>query len=227
MLYLCLALGIALLGGLLYWLLIITEGTYLGTGVVIFLYDLVATRYDGIKKLVPAYESFFLGAPLVRALGGNPDPLVLDVASGTGRLAQALFAEPGFTGKVVGVDHSRRMLSEALRALRKRAGERLFLIVQDAAALGFQDAAFDCVTCLEALEFMGNPKRVIDEMVRVLKPGGVLLLSNRVGKDAWAFPGRMCGRGRLEGYLRQLGLEDVHGERWQVHYDLVWAYKPE
>jgi len=84
---------------------------------------------------------------------------------------------------------------------------------------------FDCVTCLEALEFMRDPGGAIREMARVLRPGGVLLVSNRVGRDAWFFPGRLCGRGRLEWCLRELGLGEVTTERWQVHYDLIWARK--
>jgi len=53
-----------------------------------------------------------------------------------------------------------------------------------------------------------------------------LLLSNRVGTDAWWFPGRMAKRGRLERHLEAIGLEDVRMDRWQVHYDLIWARKP-
>jgi hypothetical protein len=62
-------------------------------------------------------------------------------------------------------------------------------------------------------------------MIRVLRPGGLLLLSNRVDKDAWLFLARMCGRGKLEGHLRRLGLEKITTQRWQEHYDLIWAYK--
>jgi hypothetical protein len=53
-----------------------------------------------------------------------------------------------------------------------------------------------------------------------------LLLSNRVGAEAPFFPGRMAGRGKLEQTLQGAGLIDIRTQRWQVHYDLVWAHKP-
>ena len=49
----------------------------------------------------------------------------------------------------------------------------------DAHALPFVDAAFDVVLCTEVLEHLQEPQRAIDEMHRVLKPGGQLLLTTR------------------------------------------------
>jgi SAM-dependent methyltransferase len=206
-----------------YWLLIVTEGTYLGETIVVLLYDWVARRYDGIKDVRYVNEMAFLGIPLRRALEHVPRPLILDVATGTGRLPLVLVRQLDYDGLVVGVEPSRRMLAEAQRGL---AGfEHAALVRGDARALAFADASFDALTCLEALEFMGQPQRVLSELVRVVKPGGVLLLSNRIGLDAWFYPGRLARRGSLERRLRALGL-DVRSERWQTHYDLVWATKP-
>lgn len=217
--------AVAGLGFAAYWLLVLTEGTYLGPKVVTLLYDWTAARYDRIKDLQYIHELRFLGLPLQAALSYTNSPRVLDVATGTGRLPAALLAQGDFKGLVVGVDRSLRMMTQA-KATMDRYDSRVVLMQQDAAALAFEDAAFDCVTCLEALEFMGDPTGVLLEMMRVLKPGGLLLLSNRVGRDAWLFPARMCGRGKLESYLQRLGLERVSAQPWQEHYDLVWAYKP-
>lgn len=96
---------------------------------------------------------------------------------------------------------------------------------QRADRLAFADGTFDAVTCLEALEFMPDPRKAIAEMVRVLKPGGVLLVSNRVGWEARFLPGRCCGRGRMEKVLATHPLRDIHTQLWQVHYDLIWARK--
>jgi ubiquinone/menaquinone biosynthesis C-methylase UbiE len=49
----------------------------------------------------------------------------------------------------------------------------------DAHALPFVDGAFDVVLCTEVLEHLTEPQRAIDEMFRVLKPGGELLLTTR------------------------------------------------
>lgn len=52
-------------------------------------------------------------------------------------------------------------------------------IIGDAQALGLADASFDVVLCTEVLEHLPEPQRGIDEMHRVLKPGGTLLLTTR------------------------------------------------
>jgi ubiquinone/menaquinone biosynthesis C-methylase UbiE len=212
-------------GALLYWLLITTEGTYLGPRAVALLYDWVARRYDHIKDVDYISEARYLGIPLVAALGDAPHLWVLDVATGTGRVPLALLREPDFGGQVVGVDRSPGMLAQAQTATWEYA-DRVTLLRQDAEALAFADATFDGVTCLEALEFMLHPASVVRELVRVLKPGGLLLLTNRVGPDAPFYPARLCGRGRLEAHLQQAGLEDIRTQRWQVDYDLIWARRP-
>ncbi|MBN1401882.1 MAG: methyltransferase domain-containing protein [Anaerolineae bacterium] len=218
-------------GALAYWLLITTEGTYLGVRVVALLYDWSAKRYDEIKAVRYIDEALFIGMPLMEALTSAPRARVLDVATGTARVPLALLKHSergaGHTdGLIVGLDRSTGMLARA-RAALEAEGHQVTLVLGDGAALGFDDASFDAVTCLEALEFMTSGERVVAEMVRVVKPGGVLLLSNRVGVESHLFPGRVAGRGKLEQTLQRAGLAHIRSQRWQVHYDLVWARKPE
>jgi len=59
-----------------------------------------------------------------------------------------------------------------------------------------------------------------------LRPGGVMLVTNRVGLEARLMPGRALPRMEFEGLLWQLGLVEVHTQPWQAYYDLVWARKP-
>ena len=217
-------LGLVLLGLLLYWQLIVAEGTYLGPRVVVLLYDLSARVYERIKQFDAGAEQWFLGLPLAGTLGLTPAPLVLDVATGTGRLPRVLLRQPAFDGRVVGLDLSRRMLREAVRRTAQFA-DRLTYVWQDARRLPFDDDTFDAVTCLEALEFTPDPRAVLAELVRVLRPGGVLLVTNRVGRDARFLPGRSFPRDAFEGLLREFPLETVKVQLWQVDYDLAWAVK--
>jgi len=225
--WLALALGLAglvLLGLFLYWQLIVAEGAYLGSRVVILLYDWSARVYERIKQYDSGDEQWFLGLPLARALELIPAPLVFDVATGTGRLPRALLRQPDFEGRVIGLDLSRRMLREAVRRTAQFA-DRLTYVWQDAGRLPFDDGTFDAVTCLEALEFMPNPRAVLAELVRTLRPGGVLLVTNRIGRDATFLPGRAFPRDGFELVLRALPLEEVKVRPWQVDYDLAWAVK--
>lgn len=216
--------GLVALGALLYWQLIIAEGAYLGPRVVALLYDWSARAYDRIKSYDPAYERWFLSTPLIRALQAVSNPLVLDVGTGTGRLPRLLLSEEGFRGRVIGLDYARKMLREAAQQLP--AGERCLWVQQEASRLPFADATFTAVTCLETLEFTPSPRRTLEELVRVLQPGGLLLVSNRIGRDAWLLPGRRFTPEVFEATLRALGLEMIHTQAWQEDYDLVWAVKP-
>jgi len=216
--------GLVVVGLIVYWQLVIAEGTYLGSRIVILLYDWSAHIYERIKQYDAGAEQWFLGLPLTRALTLIPAPLVLDVATGTGRLPRALLRQPVFEGRVIGLDLSRRMLREAVRRTAQFA-DRLTYVWQDAQRLPFDDDTFDAVTCLEALEFTPNPRAVLVELVRVLRPGGVLLVTNRVGRDAKLMPGRAFPRDVFERLLQELPLEDVKVRRWQMDYDLAWAVK--
>jgi ubiquinone/menaquinone biosynthesis C-methylase UbiE len=217
-------LGLFTLGLLAYWQLIIAEGTYLGPRIVALMYDWSAKAYERIKQYNPGDEQWFLGLPLARSLELIPAPLVLDVATGTGRLPRALLRQPPFEGRIIGLDLARRMLAEAVDKTAQFT-DRLTYIWQDARDLPFDDDTFDAVTCLEALEFTPDPREVLAELVRVLRPGGVLLTTNRVGRDARLLPGRAFPRKEFEDALYQLPLEDIKVQAWQMDYDLVWAIK--
>ncbi len=221
---------LALLGGVaafLYWQLIIAEGAYLGRRVVTWLYDASAHAYDNIKAFQPTYEEMLLARPLRQklALSGFTDPLVLDVATGTARLPYGLFRYTQYPGRVIGLDLSRKMLVEALPKCQPWA-DRLTFIWQDASELPFPDDIFDAVACLEALEFMPDPDRVLRELARVLRPGGILLTTNRIGKTARWMPGRTHSAQALEEKLQALEMEMIRIRPWQVDYEMVWAIKP-
>jgi len=204
---------------------VITEGTYLGPRVVSWLYDLVAHRYDSIKNVQFADEVQHIGAPLANRLGNAAEARVLDVACGTGRVALALRLGGAFRGTIVGLDRSMSMLREATLATC-RAHVPMMPLHADAQHLPIANSSVDAVTCIEALEFFGRPELALAECWRVLKPGGILLVSNRIGRDARLLPHRHTGRGALEAVLREFGWREIDTSVWQVHYDLIWATKP-
>ncbi len=207
-----------------YWLIVITEGAYLGRRLVIWLYDRGAKSYDAVKEYDDVAEAWFLGIPMARDLEGVPHPLVLDVATGTGRMALTLLHQLTFDGHVVGLDASREMLRIAAQRTRPYA-QRVTLVWKNATRLPFDDNSFDAVACIEALEFMPQPKRTLQEMVRVLRPGGVFVVTNRIGWETYLMPGRAFRPQQLEALLADLGLVEIVTRPWQELYDLVWARK--
>lgn len=220
--WLTLALG-SLLTLLLVWELYICEGTHLGRRFVVWLYGLTACQYNRIKQFDRDWEIRYLGEPVAQVLGTLPDPAVLDVGAGTGRLAWALEASARFRGTLVAVEPaaemSRFQLSTGPRVrtqwLRAWAGR-----------LPFADAGFDLVASLEVLEFTPDPESTLRELVRMLRPGGWLLVTNRIGWQSALFLGRRIPRRQFEATLQAQGLADVEVFPWQVDYDLAWARKP-
>ena len=111
-----------LLAGLGCWLLILTEGVYLGPRVVRLLYDWGAKRYEEIKGFDVADDAWHLAIPLERRLRGWRCPPVLDVATGTGRMLLAILRRPGFEGWLVGLDASLPMLRVAREKVQGYGG---------------------------------------------------------------------------------------------------------
>ncbi len=210
--------GLVALG---WWLFVETEGAYLGRRVVVWLYDLYAQRYDAIKGYNVVYEHALLAQPIMERIAPLRAPLVLDVAAGTGRLPLALLSHAHFQGRIVAVDLSRAMLARAADKLSEDA-HRVALVWCPAEMLPFADDLFDLVTCLESLEFMANPAATLRELIRVLRPGGLLLFSQRINTP-W-MPGKAWSREQLIGLL-SADMADAEVEPWQADYHRVWAVK--
>lgn len=102
---------------------------------------------------------------------------VLDVGCGMGHWGRALaHALPG-DAQVIGIDREPIWIEEA-KARTRAAGreDRFSFQVGSAERLGFADNSFDLVTCQTVLIYMQDPKAVIAEMVRVTRPGGLVLV---------------------------------------------------
>jgi ubiquinone/menaquinone biosynthesis C-methylase UbiE len=124
-----------------------------------------------------AYEEYFgpvfrpFAADLVRLAEVSGGDRVLDVACGTGIVAREAAAAAGETGRVVGVDVNAEMLRVAT-AVSAEIRPRIEWRQGSAMSLPFSDAAFDVVTCEQALAFFSDPVAALAEMRRVLDRGG-------------------------------------------------------
>ncbi len=221
---LALAIGLSVGAFLFWWLLIETEGVYLGRRAVIALYDLVAHRYDGIKQFDEYADQVLVAQPILSAIAPQTDPLILDVGTGTGRVPLLMARNADFHGHVIGLDASRRMLKVAHDKVAAGGFEKtITLMRQDASQLPFPDEHFDVVTCLEALEFMPKPAATLAEMTRVLRPGGLLLTTIRI--DTRFMPDRVWSEAKMRASLQALGMRDIDFAIWQEDYTQVWACK--
>ncbi len=211
-------------GFLVWWLIFETEGVYLGRRVVIAPYDLYAHRYDRIKQFDESADLALLSQPLLERIKPDTDPLILDVATGTARLPLIMARNARFDGHVIGVDASGRMLEMARqKIISARFQSFITLLQQDADQLPFGDDSFDVVACIEALEFMPQPQVALAEMIRVLRPGGLLLTTIRI--DTRLMPNRAFSEDRMRLELESRGVRDIEVFIWQEDYSQVWARK--
>ena len=116
-------------------------------------------------------------------LGLGPGDVVLDVACGPGNFSREFAKAVGDEGLVVGIDASRTMLERGAAELIAAGLPNLALIRGDATALPFPDATFDAVCCFAALHLFADPFAGLDEMRRVLRPGGRIALMTSVRRQ--------------------------------------------
>jgi SAM-dependent methyltransferase len=108
----------------------------------------------------------------------RPDERVLELGCGTGEGVIAL-AERGFV--VVGIDAAPGMVRRARAQLALRGGRSATVRRMNFnRPLPFGNAAFDHAVCVSALQLAVEPARVVAELIRVVRPGGVILLATPV-----------------------------------------------
>jgi ubiquinone/menaquinone biosynthesis C-methylase UbiE len=135
---------------------------------------------------------------------------LLDVGCGPGNIALKIANRwPGV--RVVGVDFSRNMILAARAAAdTQRLSARAEFFAGDAKKLPFPDGAFDFVFSNSVLHHLRDPVGMLDEMARVVKPGGIVLLRDLRRPGRLIFPWHVRWYGRhYSGLMRKLFTDSV------------------
>ncbi len=140
-------------------------------------FDSVASRYDLMNDLMSGglhrlWKRFTVDQAAIRR-----GQTVLDLAGGTGDLAGRFASQVGGGGHVVLADINASMLRQGRRRLIDGGAAGNFSIAQvDAETLPFADASFDCITIAFGLRNLTEKETALASMLRVLKPGGKLMI---------------------------------------------------
>jgi demethylmenaquinone methyltransferase/2-methoxy-6-polyprenyl-1,4-benzoquinol methylase len=133
----------------------------------------VAERYDLLNHLLSfSLDKRWRSRTVARVAPvlSRPGSRVLDLCCGTGDVLLALEARRG--SPVLGSDFCHPMLVEARRKIA-RAGLRSPLFEADALALPLRDSSLDLITTAFGFRNLANYEKGLEELLRVLKPGGV------------------------------------------------------
>ena len=207
----------------------------------------VAHFYDfGVRQLfkwVGGEIMFRCG--IVEAAEVQPGQAVLDVACGTGTLAELLAGAAGPEGRVTGVDISGRMLAVARRKAEAHGlrPPQLQYVQANAEQLPFAGAGFDRVTASLAIHELNRQGRAnaLAEMYRVLKPGGMVVIADMRAPDTLVTRAgmRVVRLGETDtlpdlwhnGLFREIGQADFRQRRRRIagrrFFEIISARKAE
>ena len=136
------------------------------------LFSRIAPRYDLMNTLMTAGMHHRWRKIAATIASNGVEGTALDVATGTGDLALALARKKGVTG-VVGLDLLQDMAARAhSKASSKGQGSATQFAVGDGLSLPFPDSTFSCATSAWGLRNMPDLRGSLEEMVRVVRPGG-------------------------------------------------------
>lgn len=116
-------------------------------------------------------------------LGLGEGDTVLDIACGPGNFTRGFARTVGPSGLALGIDGSPTMLERGGEELRRGDASNLVLIRGDATALPFRDESIDAACCFAALHLFSDPFAALDEIGRVLRPGGRVALLTSVRRE--------------------------------------------
>ena len=160
-----------------------------GKQVAVELFEGLPPRYDELAAALSFWQDPRWRRAMAAAVVASPEDRVLDVATGTGMVAEQLVRRYGC--RVVGLDQSAAMVARGVEAVRRRGLDgRVRFALGQAQALPFQDGALDAVTFTYLLRYVDDPPATVAELVRVLRPGGVMAsLEFHVPPEPWARAG--------------------------------------
>jgi len=161
------------------------------------------------------------------ALGEAAEGYLLDVACGPGVVTAAIAPRARL---VIALDATEQMLEKAKARCASAGLVNVDFKLGDAENLTFQNAQFDGIVCRLAVHHFADPQRALNEMFRVLRPGGTAVivdvtssedageskLQNAIERLRDPSHVRMLPASELLACMAQSGFQDVETDRWSM-----------
>lgn len=140
------------------------------------MFESIAFSYDFQNRFLSLRQDTYWRRVLAESIRAKAAPLVVDVATGTAEVAiEICRRRPG--AQVLGIDFSPKMLAKGIEKVRSRGlAGRIRMSLGDGRRLPVRSGCADAATMSFGIRNIEERGRVLDELVRVLKPGGQLLI---------------------------------------------------
>ena len=149
------------------------------------MFDRIARRYSLVNTLTSFGLDRHWRREAVQLAAARPADRLLDVCCGPGDLADAFAEADPHPDEIVATDFSARMIAAA-QARQAARVTPITLLQADATALPWPDATFDIVSCGFGLRNVCDPTAALREFLRVLRPGGRVVILEFGLPSQWA-----------------------------------------
>ncbi len=146
-------------------------------------FNKVAEKYDFATSMSQGYQKDLNRSGNLLQLKG--DELVVDLCCGTGKSTVA-FIDKITTGKIICIDNSEGMLAVANQKFSQQIlSGKIETSLQDAMHLNFESNSVDAIFMAYGLRNMSDYDKCIENLYRILKPGGQLVIHDYSLSDVW------------------------------------------
>ncbi|MGY0425230.1 MAG: bifunctional demethylmenaquinone methyltransferase/2-methoxy-6-polyprenyl-1,4-benzoquinol methylase UbiE [Polaribacter sp.] len=139
------------------------------------MFDTISGNYDDLNRVISLGIDVKWRKKVVEIIGKNKPKQILDIATGTGDLALMMASlQPD---RIVGLDISVGMLEVGKQKIAKaNLSKKIEMMLGDSEEMPFENNTFDAITVSFGVRNFANLEKGIQEIARVLKPTGVLVI---------------------------------------------------
>ncbi len=139
------------------------------------MFDNISENYDGLNRVISFGIDVKWRKKVIQLIGANNPKKILDIATGTGDLA--IMMSDLNADKIVGLDISQGMLDVGKQKIAaQQLSHKIDMVYGDSENIPFEDNYFDAITVSFGVRNFENLDKGLQEISRVLKPGGVFVV---------------------------------------------------